>query len=271
MGKFTVFGGSGFIGSEFVKEIRGQGHDVFVPTREDSRIYEEDLGVIIYSAGYGDCQKDPFNVLTANVLLLSSLLQKAKFDKLVYISSTRVYMNQELSVENSDLTICENDTRRLFNLTKLTAEELCLKSKRNCLVIRPSNVYGLALNSPLFLPSIIRDAVNKKEVTMFVSKNYSKDYIAVTDVVDVTLKILNKNGHPNIVNIASGENIKASEIAKILIDKLDCKVNWVENYNDVKEVFPETNIDFITDEIKFKARKVLLDMNKMIEDYKSKL
>ncbi|WP_434143886.1 NAD-dependent epimerase/dehydratase family protein [Photobacterium leiognathi] len=43
MGKFTVFGGSGFIGSEFVKEIRGQGHDVFVPTREDSRIYEEDL------------------------------------------------------------------------------------------------------------------------------------------------------------------------------------------------------------------------------------
>ncbi len=57
------------------------------PTREDSRIYEEDLGVIIYSAGYGDCQKDPFNVLTANVLLLSSLLQ-AKFDKLVYISST---------------------------------------------------------------------------------------------------------------------------------------------------------------------------------------
>ncbi|WP_413525633.1 NAD-dependent epimerase/dehydratase family protein [Photobacterium phosphoreum] len=265
MCKFTVFGGRGFIGSEFVKELKTQGHDVFVPERDDISIYDIDLGTVIYCAGYGDCKKDPFNVLTANIILLSTLLQEAKFNKLVYISSTRVYMNQELSNENSNVTVCEDDSRRLFNLTKLTAEELCLKSSRDCLIIRPSNVYGLALNSTLFLPSIIRDAVNNKVINMYVDSDYSKDYVSVEDVVHVTLRIINKNG---VYNIASGINTKAIDIANLIKKHTNCKINWHNNINN--EFFNEIDIKKIQLDCNHKYNNVLDDLLVMIEKYQLK-
>ncbi|PSU68066.1 dTDP-glucose 4,6-dehydratase [Photobacterium phosphoreum] len=267
MSKFTVFGGRGFIGSEFVKELKTQGHDVFVPEKDDISIYDIDLGTVIYCAGYGDCQKDPFNVLTANVILLSTLLQKAKFNKLVYISSTRVYMNQELSNENSNLTICENDSRRLFNLTKLTAEELCLKSNRDCLIVRPSNVYGLALNSTLFLPSIIRNAINDKKVDMYVDKSYSKDYVSVENLVDCTLKLIRLNDLPNIINIASGVNIRADEIINTLVNKTDCTIEWHDSIH-IKESFPVTSIINLNEIMFFKFDNVLNVLEIMIDNFK---
>ena len=271
MSKFTVFGGRGFIGFEFVKELKAQGHDVFVPERDDISIYEIDLGTVIYCAGYGDCQKDPFNVLIANVILLSTLLQKAKFDKLVYISSTRVYMNQELSNENSNLIICEDDSRRLFNLTKLTAEELCLKSSRDCLIIRPSNVYGLALNSTLFLPSIIRNAINNSQVDMYITPSYAKDYVSVSDVVESTLALLEVKSIPRVVNIAYGQNVTAQEISDVLIKNTNTKINWLKaNFNSC-EIFPETDISQLKELIDYKPRYVLDDFKLLIDEFKNKL
>ncbi|MUH96725.1 NAD-dependent epimerase/dehydratase family protein [Aliivibrio fischeri] len=265
MSKFTVFGGRGFIGSAFVKELRTQGHDVFVPEREDLSIYEDDLGTVIYSAGYGDCQNDPFNVLQANVVLLSSLLEKSKFNQLVYISSTRVYMNQDESFEDSDVTVCSKDNRRLFNLTKLTAEELCLRSTRECLIIRPSNVYGLALDSNLFLPSIIRDAINNRVVNMYVPKNYAKDYIYVNDLVKDVLYILSINRSQCIYNIGSGVNITSQQLANIIQDKTACDIIWHEN--SCEETFPITSIVLKNR----KKRSVLDDLSTMIADFKKEL
>ncbi|MGR5333197.1 SDR family oxidoreductase [Photobacterium damselae] len=270
MSKYTVFGGRGFIGSEFVKELISQGHDVFVPEREDPRIYEENLGIVIYSAGYGDCQKDPYNVLNANVTLLSILLEKATFDKLVYISSTRVYMNQENSDEDEDLIICNDDNRRLFNLTKLTAEELCLKSGRNCLIIRPSNVYGLALNSTLFLPSIIKDAINISQVNMYVAPSYSKDYIYVNDLVKSVLLLLLKEGIPKIINVASGYNVTAKDIANVLKSEIETDIIWHNTVNS-RENFPVSNTTTINNIIDYKFSNVLDDLKIMINQYKKNL
>ncbi len=271
MGKFTVFGGRGFIGSEFVTELENLGHDVYVPERDDTSIYEHDLGTVIYSAGYGDCNKDPYNVLTANVVLLSSLLEKAKFSQLVYVSSTRVYMNQSGSNETSDLTVCEDDSRRLFNLTKMTAEELCLKSNRNCLVIRPSNVYGLALHSNLFLPSIIRNAINNGQVDMYIAKSYAKDYVSVMDVVSSTLALIKLNSIPRVVNIAYGKNVTASEISDVLMNNTGTKINWLNTFGSTCEVFPETDISTLESLIDYKPRYVLDDLKLLIEDFKNKL
>ena len=268
MSLFTIFGGKGFIGSEFVKVLENQGNDVFIPERDDTSIYEIDLGTVIYCAGYGDCQKDPFNVLHANVTLLSSLLEKAVFDKLVYMSSTRVYMNQNDSFENCNLTICNDDNRKLFNLTKLVSEELCLKSDRNCLIIRASNVYGLALNSPLFLPSIIKDAITKKEINMYVTPFYGKDYISVDDFVAATLSIIRSNlKKSEVINIAAGFNVDAKKIAELLVRETGCKVNWLVD-KDV-EKFEPISIEKLKKHILFKPSSVIDDMEIMIEKFRS--
>ncbi|SBS61196.1 NAD-dependent epimerase/dehydratase family protein [Vibrio atlanticus] len=271
MSKFTVFGGRGFIGSEFVKELKTQSNEVFIPERGNTSIYDVDLGTVIYCAGYGDCEKDPFNVLTANLVLLSSLLQNAKFDNLVYISSTRVYMNQELSCEDNDLKITQDDERKLFNLTKLAAEELCLKSGRDCLIIRPSNVYGLALNSTLFLPSIIRNAINKSQVDMYISPSYAKDYVSVSDVVESTLALLKVKPTPRVVNVAYGQNVTAQEISEVLTINTNTKINWLKSNLNSCEIFPETDISQLKELIDYKPRYVLDDLKLLIDEFKNKL
>lgn len=266
VGKFTVFGGRGFIGSEFVKELNQQGHEVYVPKRSDEEIYTKNLGNIIYSAGYGDCQKDPHNVLHANVTLLSSLLEKATFEKLVYISSTRVYMNQNNSFENSDLVVSFDDNRKLFNLTKLVSEELCLKSNKDCLIVRPSNVYGLAIDSPLFLPSIVRDAIRKQTVDMYVTPSYSKDYVYVDDLVKATIKLIALDTK-GIINIASGVNTSAKEIAECLIKFTNCDVNW-KVAQDVDH-FSKIDISKLSKTIDYRPSELMSNLNKMISDFKT--
>ncbi|MCS6098301.1 NAD-dependent epimerase/dehydratase family protein [Shewanella baltica] len=272
MALYTVFGGRGFIGSEIVGQLEAQGHSTFVPVRDDCTVFERDLGIVIYCAGNGDCKNSPFSVFEANVTLLANLLQKAHFDRLIYVSSTRLYMNGISSNEQANLTVCVNDNRRLFNLTKLVAEELCLNSGRNVCIVRPSNVYGVALNSALFLPSIIRNAINNGKVDMFITKDYAKDYVSVLDVASVVISLVQSNNTAGeIFNVAAGYNISAEKIADLLVEKTNCSIVW-HDINSQGELFPITDIsklvDFMPD---FKPKDVLFDFANMIDMYKAAL
>ncbi|TKF69490.1 SDR family oxidoreductase [Vibrio sp. F13] len=264
---FTVIGGNGFIGSEIVRKLKDSGFDVWVPKRNDPRIFSQPLGVLIYCAGYGECDESPTKVIESNTTYLNNILDNCHFNKIIYLSSTRIYMNQASSEENSDLKITFDDSRSLFNLTKLVSEELLRKSPHNYVIVRPSNTYGLALKSPLFLPSIVRNAVDTGVVNMYVEPSYSKDYVSVEDIADVTIKLaLRDNINREIYNLASGENVSAEDIANILEKETACEVKWHKGGN--KEIFPVINIKKIKNEFEFSPRSVLEDLSSMINSYK---
>lgn len=263
--KYTVIGGQGFIGSHIVELLKEYGHDVWVPEKGSDKVFNSPLGIVIYAAGYGDCENDPLKVYHSNLSYLVEVIEKASFERFIYISSTRVYMNQQESIENSDVKLCFNDNRALFNLTKLTAENIVLSKLENAVVVRPSNVYGLALNSPLFLPSIVKHAVANGEVNMYVSKNYSKDYVAVSDVANVIIKLSTIDCDSKIYNIASGKNVTAGEIAGILEKNTGCEIIWHDIISEEK--FPETNIQCVKKLCHFEPRNVLDDLSSMIEDF----
>ena len=268
MAFYTVFGGRGFIGSEIVNQLQAQGHSTFVPARDDTSLFERDLGIVLYCAGNGDCKNTPFSVLEANVSLLAQLLQHAKFERLLYVSSTRVYMNQALANEQANLTVCVDDNRRLFNLTKLVAEELCLKSGRNVCIVRPSNVYGVALNSPLFLPAITRNAINHGKVDMYIAKDYAKDYVSVKDVASSCIEIASTDQcHNQTINVAAGYNITAKQIADVLQEYTQCEIIWHE-IDFPNESFPITDITTINELItNFTPNNVLVDLKDMITEF----
>jgi nucleoside-diphosphate-sugar epimerase len=272
MAFYTVFGGRGFIGSEIVNQLQAQGHSTFVPARDDTSLFERELGIVLYCAGNGDCKNTPFSVLEANVSLLAQILQHAKFERLIYVSSTRVYMNQTSANEQANLTVCVDDNRRLFNLTKLVAEELCLKSGRNVCIVRPSNVYGVALNSPLFLPAITRNAINHGKVDMYIAKDYAKDYVSVKDVASSCIEIAsNELCHNQTINVAAGYNITAKQIADVLQEHTQCEIIWHE-IDFPNESFPTTDITTINQLItNFKPNNLLVDLKDMIVDFKMKM
>jgi nucleoside-diphosphate-sugar epimerase len=267
---YTIIGGRGFIGAKIVELLEKQGENVWVPERDAPELFNKELGTVIYCAGHGDCENGPLKVLEANTILLARVLERCNFDKLVYISSTRLYMGQDSSGESDDLSILSADSRRLFNLTKLVSEEILLRSKRNITIVRPSNVYGVALKSPLFLPSIVRNAINNGKIDMYVSPDYSKDYVSVVDVAEMTIKIAKDfNSTEHIFNIASGLNTSAKEITDILSINTGCKVVWHAHSED--ELFPKTDISKVVRLYDYLPQSVLADLVKMIERFKLEL
>lgn len=219
----TIFGSSGFIGSHLLSFAKTLGYSVLTPRWQDG-VPGGDLGTIIYCCGVGDCNR-PIDVIHSHVGFLSEVLQKATYQKVVYISSTRLYINSLSTSEDADLLLSEKDSRKLFNLAKLTGEDICKKLTENSLIIRPSNVYGLATNSTLFLPSLVRDAILKQEINLFVARDYAKDYLLVDDLSKACFDLIEK-GISGTYNVGSGQNVTSELIVDMLVKETGCKANW---------------------------------------------
>ncbi|EPJ0879084.1 TPA: NAD(P)-dependent oxidoreductase [Citrobacter freundii] len=263
--KVFIIGGNGFIGSEIVNEFAHEEVEVVIPARNELIAGNSEKDIIIYCAGNGDCSK-PEQVVDSNINYLQRILAYCNFKKLIYLSSTRLYLNSEISNEDAAITIHSEDSRRLFNLTKLTAEECCLKSEKNTLIVRPSNVYGKAFDSKLFLPMIVKHAILNKKINMYVDKDYSKDYVSVSDVAGVVKYLsLNYNSKNDIFNIASGQNTTAFEIANIIQSKINCEIVW--NENSTKEQFPVINISKIKGIMQYIPSSITDDLSLMIDEF----
>lgn len=264
---FTIIGGNGFIGSEITKKLSLRGYNVFIPQKDDARLWNKELGTIIYCAGHGDCKNNPLKVLDSNTTLVARLLAEANFTRFIYLSSTRVYMGNETGSEQDDLRVLNNDNRRLFNLTKLVTEELLLLSNKDVVILRPSNVYGVAIDSPLFLPAITRNAITTGKIDMYVSPDYAKDYVSVDSVAEMTIAIALKDVIKNkIFNLAAGYNVKASEIANVLQAETGCIVNW-HSINSSIEIFPVTSTLALLNNSVLYESNVLHDLSEMVSQF----
>jgi nucleoside-diphosphate-sugar epimerase len=264
----TVIGSNGFVGRHLVEQLESQNIQFNTPNK--GKLPGGNLGTVVICAGHGDCKNFPLKVFDSNAQLIVDLIKNSSFTKIIYLSSTRLYKGISGSNEKSDLLIETADDRRLFNLTKAVAEEVIIRSNINYSILRPSNIYGGAFESPLFLPSIVRDALIKGRVSMYVDPDYAKDYVSVLDLVEVIIKCCVSNDTDNqVINVASGENITAQQIADKLQSETGCKIDWLENNNN--DYFPVTENELMKKIINSKPRNVLDDLGQMVDEFKIKL
>lgn len=221
---FTVLGASGFVGSALVSALRAQGHAVFAPQRADLAIFETELGHVIYCIGMtADFRSKPFETVDAHVAVLADVLARARFDSLLYLSSTRVYANAGVAHEQASLQVNPNNPSDLYNLTKLTGESLCRScGKAGVKVARLSNVIGPDPDSDNFLSSLIRDAVAGR-IELQSDPDSSKDYILLDDVVAL-LPAIAMGGKHWLYNVASGIALRHAELVAHLAALTGCEV-----------------------------------------------
>lgn len=267
MSVYTIVGSRGFIGSNLSSYLKNKGESVL----DIERILPEEnlfLGTVFYCAGYGDC-KDPCKVVDANFNFFLKVFNNYKFDRIFYISSTRLYLDNSYGHEGADLVFPTKDPRCVFNLSKLLTERTFGNDPR-FIALRLSNVYGNAFKSPLFLPSIIRDAVVNGKIRMLANKTYSKDYINIEDVCDAAYKLSKViNLKYNVYNIASSKNTSAGAILEEMARHVEFGVDWFAT--DVLENYPEISIQRLIDEIDFTPACVLADIKPMIELFNNNL
>lgn len=256
MSRFTILGGHGNIGQRLRAYIEGRGYEVWIPTRGDEAVFQRNLGHVIYAIGVtADFRTRPFETMDAHVCVLANVLSRARFESLLYLSSTRVYSGNEAVDEMSPLSVQPADPSDLYNLSKLAGESLCLQSGRDKVrVARLSNVVGADdQESANFLPSLTREARNGL-IRLRSDMRSAKDYVHIDDVVPLLTQIA-LTARDRIYNVASGKNITHEEWVRELQRTHRCSVEVETNAPVLR--FPPIAIRRVVDEFGFSPRDVL--------------
>lgn len=262
----TVLGAKGFIGSHLLRRLSLLKEAYYAPHRYED-LTGKRLGKVIYCIGVtADFRQRPLDTVDAHVCKLLDVIRKCAWEKIIYLSSTRVY-NTTLAVakEESSIQVNPADFSDLYNISKLMGEALIHTLGGSGCIVRLSNVYGLDLDSSNFLARILRDALTKKSITLESAMDSEKDYINVENVVDLLLKIA-ENGSRKIYNVASGRNISNREIVEKIAALTGCSLLVKQDAKTVR--FPRVSIETIQSEFDYKPSDLLADMKNLVELHK---
>lgn len=213
--KFTVVGGSGYVGRHVMRHLASAGFEAEAPARGDDSIFSRPLGHVLYCVGLtADFRTRPFDTVEAHVTLLARLLEHADFKSLLYLSSTRLYGSTSNGGTEQMIQVDPCDPDALYNASKLVGEALCLRDERAVRVVRLSNVYGGEEPSPSFVEMILKEADDGK-IVLQSSEDSAKDFVHVDDVVPILARIA-LTGRQRLYNVASGTNTTFGEIVSII-------------------------------------------------------
>jgi nucleoside-diphosphate-sugar epimerase len=218
MSRFTVIGAGGFIGGRLVSALTALDHEVYMPRRGDPDLFTRDLGRVFYCAGRtGDFMVRPFETVEAHVGLIAQVLRETRFERLVYLSSTRLYdsLGARGGHEGDVLELDPALPRNVYDLSKALGENLCLaRSGGRATVARLSNVFAADPEASGFLSELLLRARTEREIELASSPGGGRDYIHIDDVI-AALLALEASAGTGIVNIARGETVTNGELVQV--------------------------------------------------------
>ena len=264
---YTIFGSSGFFGTNLYKVLKERKKKIFIP-KKNKYLFNKNLGNIIYCIGTSESIKNPKNALIANLEILSKILTNNKFQTFTYLSSIRVYSKSSKTKETDKITFNYNEKGVYFKSLKLAAESLCLQMNNPKIkIIRLANVFGHYFSNQIYLlPTLLRQSITKRKISIIINKNSKKNYLNVNDAINVILKIINKSKH-QIYNVASDKQISIGQISEKIKKFTNCKVLY-KNSNIIFNE-PKINIQRIKKEFNFKPEiKFDKEIQKIIRNYK---
>jgi nucleoside-diphosphate-sugar epimerase len=270
----SIFGSTGFIGSQIYNYLISNKMECKVINRNDTIDTNLNLGHIVYCIGMtADFRSKPFETIEAHVTKLSFILKNCKFDSFTYFSSARMYINSIDynidSSENNPILINPNQPFDIFASSKLTGELLSLNcGKENIRIVRPSNVYGFDVDSDNFLTSIIKDAIQNKSIHLRTTLDSSKDYVSIEDICRYTLGLIFENKY-GIFNLSSGYNISNKEIIDVISSELPLELFITDNAEQI--IFPIVNNSKIIETLNIKSiNNLLIDLPGLIKMFLKK-
>ena len=191
----------------------------------DAQLRTRKLGAVYYCAGANASSLRPaIDTQRAHVAQLADILEYGAFESLLYLSSTRVYLDADGGDEESPLRVRPTQRDQLFNITKLAGEAVCLGDARPAVrVARVSNVVGPGARAVNFLPSIIGAAISARHVILRSALASAKDYLSIGDCVRALVAI-SALGTERLYNVASGFNLAHEQFIAILSRLTDARI-----------------------------------------------
>ncbi len=277
--RILVTGCAGFIGSSIAQELINRKHEVWgidnlstgkksnIPSKVKffrgncendivlKKLKKKSFNSILHFAGQSSGELsfyDPIKDMNSNFYSTVKLLEYAKKNKcnhFIYASSMSVYG------EVPDRPVYEKEyciPKSFYGASKLASENyirLFSNKKINSTVLRIFNVYGPGQNldnSKQGMLSIYLDQIfRNKTLKVRGSKNRSRDFVYIKDVVDIVLKMMgNKKCFNQTFNLGSGKKYRVQEVIEKIkkISKINFKVFYKKSTPlDQFHIYPNIN------------------------------
>lgn len=272
MQKILVTGGSGFIGTNYLKSIEGKftkirsnyfQNDNFSKVNgveyikadlenvSDCKELCEDIDIVVMcaaiSSGAAIMEKTPLVHLTPNIRMNLNMLEAAYecgVKKFVFISSNTVYPHVDYAVKEGDSQYSFFEKYHVVGWMKKFTEEVCeiyskkIKKKMTTIVVRPGNLYGpydkFDIEKSKVIASLIRKVVEKQNpINVWGDGEDLKDFLYIDDFVEGLNKIVFDINKFEVINLASGKGITIKEILNLII-KLEKAENLEVEYDKSK-------------------------------------
>jgi nucleoside-diphosphate-sugar epimerase len=207
--RISVFGGTGFIGSAF---LRGTKHNGQLVSREQR---DPPTNTVLYFIS----TVDNYNVFTdltldinTNLITLMETLRHCQREGMCFnfISSWFVYGSHE-SLPVPETAVC--DPRGFYSITKRTAEQLliswCTTFGVNYRILRLGNIYGPGDNKVSKRKNAIQHMVQEiqdhRPVQLYEGGVVCRDLLYIDDAVRAIDLVLEQGEYNTIYNVGSGE------------------------------------------------------------------
>ena len=235
-----VAGGTGFIGSNLIKELISEGYKVISISKNKSNLkrkfknvtyifqnlskplkkdlFLDQIDYIVNCSGYIDHRdltkggKAVFDNHFESIYYLVNLALELKVKALINIGSSDEYGQNKSPIKES---IRESPISP-YALGKLTSTHYLQKCFNqgllNTVTLRPFLVFGEMQNKERFLPYLIDNCLNNREF-MVTRGEQLRDYLYIKDFNKAVIKTIgNYKAYGEVINIASGIPISIKEV-----------------------------------------------------------
>tara|TARA_B110001450_G_scaffold252845_1_gene275285 strand:- start:3222 stop:4154 length:933 start_codon:yes stop_codon:yes gene_type:complete len=249
--KVLITGGTGYLGARIGQFLTERGYQVSLGSREPFKSgdisgchqvttnwqdpeLEFCIGYdcIIHAAGMNakDCAESPeagfhFNGICTEKLIKASI--KAGCKSFFYLSTVHIYDAPLVGCFAETSPACNSHpyaTSHFYGEQKLVDALKTREIKGG--VLRLSNCFGSSVlgngdHWELVLNQFVRDAVTKNEITIAGNCLSQRDFLPISELVQVVERIFNYEGSiPNTINLSSGVSITLEKAADIVADTI---------------------------------------------------
>ena len=249
MSKVLVTGASGLLGTEFCRQLKAAGHEVwaldnhsrsssipdcdkFIAADLNNPVVFEELlpkdfdYIYHYGAinGTTNFYERPNEVLQNNFVCDLNVFEFAKSNtnltRLVYASSSEVVSDDPVSpvTENTDVLIKDiHNARWSYRLAKITSENFLANSKLPYVMLRYFNVYGVNSKKGHFLGDQI-DKIGRGEFSV-IGAQETRSFCHVSDAIRASIFVA-ENANRELVNIGNDREISIGDAVKIIATEM---------------------------------------------------
>ena len=226
-----LIGGKGLIGSAFARYFKRKKISFKNITRKNKKkFFNKKCDLIIDCNGNGSKKYGidfPLLDFKSSVESVVETLHNIKFNKYLYISSCQVYTNLSNEKYSKENFVSYDKKINSYGFNKLVAEKYVKKFAKKHLIIRLPYIVGPNLKRNPFY-----DLLFKKR--SFLTLNSKINCIHTDSIAEICMR-LHRKKLSGIYNIGSKNNIKISEVLKLLkLKKSDLKPN--QKTKDINEI-----------------------------------